>query len=1074
MKTQLFIENYEIELNEGVQFLLNKEFEHLSNPTDIINDWSKTVSIPFTEKNNKIFGCIYNPSRIIVSDGTETGYTKMGIYFDPTKKLDFRLVYDSFVLMEGYAKMIDIKVTDYTGTYNITLNGQLGKIFQELKKITFDTTTEDADYLIHGEDYVDTYIGRSLIFDSWNYLGQNNMKLLKKTETGYNINDILGWAPNNAFSEGFDYKTYQNSTTNAKLFKDTLTNAGFTEATGIDPDTAIPNGMTPRGIGEYRSYQQLPYIYWNKLFQMFQEKAEAITGYTFDLDRTFFTQKNPDWYKLIYILKAFQSAGQTAEPNYKNTYGLWIPSSGYIYWGVADYTRNKSTGLGSTIHLENYPVLETDSFSPTTGYTFDLSEFSGRIVGDLPCCFRYLTYQEYYKNSQLSPDNGFVFTLNVLDDTDSTVLSSAQYLLCRSNTTVDKTPYRNIIENDSISVGYDDSNLTDQLNFSIPINAFIPRGHKIRFSITGRFLISGIPIVKVGGGGQMWLPQMNLYLRTNEVTLNLAQEIRSNSHFIMNDLWNKDFNLFDEILKYCKMYRIYVYTDDFEKKIYFKQHKTYFENYTIEDWTNKLDKSKEMIIKPITFDNKYVLFNYENDKTRLGETYREKYGLNIGEYRLNTDYNFNDKTVKLFSGIKNSINNTDNVLSWGNIYDNKRLVYSFPNEIYVFCKDKNDKYSDVFGRYYYFNGLTEFSTEAALYMKSVKITDDTTLQMGTNTFFYSQGYNYANVTTYPKLDIVCEDHLCLFNAPKENYTYINNYGGKNTIYYKYWEKYLNERYNIQNKVVTCYLTLSPKDWIYFQFNKFIKIDNVLYIVNKIYDYNIETTESTKVDVISVTDIVGYTTDNYVIDDNLVLHFSEISYINGNVMDHPNVLGTFDTLTKVYFQDGTETYTIHNIQFTIDNNENKVYYQTLSKYVDKADLNFTITLHNSHNSGTINCQRYSTYPYPWIILEDLNGNELTSISSGQQTQVLKWHGTDTEGEENRPTIRFALSPTTGGTVNIDSTTWVENQVMIQEGDDEWFKNEYEVRINTNITGASSLTITITDVEGWHETRRYSVV
>jgi len=47
-------------------------------------------------------------------------------------------------------------------------------------------------------------------------------------------------------------------------------------------------------------------------------------------------------------------------------------------------------------------------------------------------------------------------------------------------------------------------------------------------------------------------------------------------------------------------------------------------------------------------------------------------------------------------------------------------------------------------------------------------------------------------------------------------------------------------------------------------------------------------------------------------------------------------------------------------------------------------------------------------------------------------------------------------------------------MIQEGDDEWFKNEYEVRINTNITSGSNLTITITDVEGWHETHRYSVV
>lgn len=194
------------------------------------------------------------------------------------------------------------------------------------------------------------------------------------------------------------------------------------------------------------------------------------------------------------------------------------------------------------------------------------------------------------------------------------------------------------------------------------------------------------------------------------------------------------------------------------------------------------------------------------------------------------------------------------------------------------------------------------------------------------------------------------------------------------------------------------------------------------------------------------------------------------------MDQPSVLGTFDTLTKVYFQNGTETYATNNIRFTIDNEENKVYYQTLSKYVDKADINFTITIHNSHNSGTFACQRYSTYPYPWIILEDLGGNELTTISTGQQIYVLRWHGTETEGEENRPTIQFAHTPAIGGTVNINDNTWVENWIMIQEGDDEYFRNEYEVKINSNLSarGRGSLTITITDAEGWHDSKIYQVM
>ena len=171
MKTQLFIENFEIELNEGVQFLLNKQFEDLSNPTEIINDWSKTVEIPFTEANNRIFGYIYNPSRVIVSDGSETGYKRMNIYFDPTKKLNFRLVYNSFVLMEGYAKMNDVKIVANKGTYNITLYGTLGKVFYEMKKITFDLNSENTDYIINGSQYVNEYINKDLVYSSWTSSG---------------------------------------------------------------------------------------------------------------------------------------------------------------------------------------------------------------------------------------------------------------------------------------------------------------------------------------------------------------------------------------------------------------------------------------------------------------------------------------------------------------------------------------------------------------------------------------------------------------------------------------------------------------------------------------------------------------------------------------------------------------------------------------------------------------------------------------------------------------------------------------------------------------------------------------
>ena len=167
--TRLFIENREIELDESVQFAITKQFEDLSNPTAIINDWSKTVSIPFTANNNAIFGHIYNPDRLIV---VGTSDTLTGIYFDPLKKLDMRLQSGDNVLMSGYAKMNEIKQSKGKGTYEITLFGQLGKVLQEMSKITFDRATDSSAYLIDGSQYLDEVINSDLVYKSWTSTGQ--------------------------------------------------------------------------------------------------------------------------------------------------------------------------------------------------------------------------------------------------------------------------------------------------------------------------------------------------------------------------------------------------------------------------------------------------------------------------------------------------------------------------------------------------------------------------------------------------------------------------------------------------------------------------------------------------------------------------------------------------------------------------------------------------------------------------------------------------------------------------------------------------------------------------------------
>jgi len=118
-------------------------------------------------------------------------------------------------------------------------------------------------------------------------------------------------------------------------------------------------------------------------------------------------------------------------------------------------------------------------------------------------------------------------------------------------------------------------------------------------------------------------------------------------------------------LTYCKVFDLKWIVDSFNKKIYIKSRKNYFANYTITDWTNKIDRSKDFVVQPVTFNNKYVLFNYADEDNQLNKNYKDDFGINYGEYRLITDYNFNTETKKLFNKpFKPSIIYSDTLLNY--------------------------------------------------------------------------------------------------------------------------------------------------------------------------------------------------------------------------------------------------------------------------------------------------------------------------------------------------------------------------------------------------------------------------
>ena len=133
-----------------------------------------------------------------------------------------------------------------------------------MSKITFDRATDSSAYIIDGSQYLDEVIDSSLIYNSWTSSGQQQITLYPRklvvpggstvNHPAYRVTDIIGFAPNNAFDNGFDYKSFQSVTSKIETFTSVLENNGFEDITGVAPDNAIPNGLLPREIGEYRSY----------------------------------------------------------------------------------------------------------------------------------------------------------------------------------------------------------------------------------------------------------------------------------------------------------------------------------------------------------------------------------------------------------------------------------------------------------------------------------------------------------------------------------------------------------------------------------------------------------------------------------------------------------------------------------------------------------------------------------------------------------------------------------------------------------------------------------------------------
>ena len=175
---RIFIEGQELDVNEGFSQQITYAVDDLQNLDSKSTAFSKTIVIPGTSNNNKLFGNIFEfTNSNLTGDGANVGYN-----FNASKAAKVRLEINGLSAIKGVLRLLTIIHDGENIEYEIAIFGELGGFVNALgnKKL------EDLDFSAYNHNYTIANIE-----NSWS----GNFQLINQTGTFYGGNRLLIYVP---------------------------------------------------------------------------------------------------------------------------------------------------------------------------------------------------------------------------------------------------------------------------------------------------------------------------------------------------------------------------------------------------------------------------------------------------------------------------------------------------------------------------------------------------------------------------------------------------------------------------------------------------------------------------------------------------------------------------------------------------------------------------------------------------------------------------------------------------------------------------------------------------------------
>ncbi len=921
------IKEYDFDLTNVDSIALTLNIADIKEPEKRKSSFSKTITLPGSEKNNRIFGHYFE----INADSR----------FNPFKKLDVYLLQDDQVIFDGKLQLVNIINNQDNILYEVVLSGDLANIYSEQNYFKLDPfnplsqTRELKLNELNFDEYNHIYNRTNIVFshegiiqklgvdyENFEYGADQEISDTEQTEDGlsfvftnphdYVVGDLLEITMDD-LNLNPEYNGWFKVLEVISTTKVLVNNEFLQSSTG---ESGRAKKVTPKGEGYV--YPRIHYtdIYTDKYIV-------------------------EDWKPAIYLKQIVDKMFERAQFNYESEFfdstffkSLVIPASSKNVNKSAKYIQDNSVRVSDNFNSETFYDFGNLYQDTTMIYDTDFTNGDYNSTDDAfnNVSGRYITQKQgwYNINMFLNADISIYSEESDLDldvVINSTFYAKINTLVVRKRdgvfTTLGTQTTDFTFVQGSISPNADGTFSLTQSADPATIETFLFTGDEViivqRIEMYSPATVDA-PITTIeetldegGSGPDGLIIQFVSGIPTLRATVakitnrNSVQTIVPTTLIKEGDVIRLSDFLSDQILvsnfftSIVKMFNLYVQpSKESDRTLIIEPREDFYNTEEVIDQTEIVDSGQDIEITPLAEQvDKIYNYKYKDDQDFQNKNYQDSIKRTYGEKEIivNTDFSTNEnKTEILFSPTPL----TDRTGNGASVYSNEKPLSKI-------IKNLNSDESIT-------NNIRILIINQLYDKDGYVVVSQTSSDLQYKKYMFA---GHLDNPYFPTVDLN-------FGQPAQTYYNLKKQTNNN-LFNVYHRNSLQEVVDKDAKLYTAYLHLTGNDIANLDFRKQYFINGTYFRLNKIEDYQVLEEGLTKVEFIKVQ--------------NKPKFVPTIASVNG---------GTFQLVGD------TDYAPIYNGKRTEDNRFNKTF-NTKSVTIDTSFNNSIspnaqfITLHNSSNN-----------------------------------------------------------------------------------------------------------------------------